>query len=285
MIGDLVNYLIRTQQKDRGWAFTHIRHPSDNDDTALALLALLGTNAEENVGRGINFLLANQRKDGGWATYYAGNRDKPKGAIPSIRVNPWWTQLDVPVADVTSHAVWALSNYYKRTRKHNVAKAIEKAVKWMYDDTIWEGSHGYLYGRWCQTFIPATASAIVSLNEVISSGAITNNRSDAEYLLENYVKWIKGLCNDGCGEDLESYHVGKPIISEPTIEHTAFAYLALSTIGESVNIQRLIDIAAMKRLEPSVNMAAFDVYINTAMPYYILLLTLNNIEVPSRDKI
>ena len=269
VVQNLINYLIGTQQKDGGWAFTHIRHPSDNDDTALALLALLETSTERNVEKGINFLLANQRKDGGWATYYKGNKSKPRGAVPSIRVNPWYTQLDVPVADITSHVVWALSNYYKRTQKYNVAKAIEKAIEWMYNDTVWEGGYGYLYGRWCQTFIPATASAVLALNEAINSGAITNNKSDAEYLLENYVKWIKRICNGGCGEDPESYHVGKPIISEPTIEHTAFAYLALRTIGESINIQNFIDIAAMKKLEQSINMTAFDVYINTVMPYYI----------------
>ena len=88
-----------------------------------------------------------------------------------------------------------LSNYYKRTQKYNVAKAIEKAIEWMYNDTVWEGGYGYLYGRWCQTFILATASAVLSLNEAINSGAITNNKSNAEYLLENYVKWIKRICN------------------------------------------------------------------------------------------
>jgi len=150
---------------------------------------------------------------------------------------------------------------------------------------VWEGGYGYLYGRWCQTFILATASAVLSLNEAINSGAITNNKSNAEYLLENYVKWIKRICNGRCGEDPESYHVGKPIISEPTIEHTAFAYLALRTIGESINIQNFIDIAAMKKLEPSINMAAFDVYINTVMPYYMILLTLNNIEAARHDRV
>lgn len=57
---------------------------------------------------------------------------------------------------------------------------------------------------------------------------------------------IKNLCKDGCGEDPESYNVENPIISKSTIEYTAFAYIALSMVSESVNIRRLIDIAAIK---------------------------------------
>jgi len=56
-------------------------------------------------------------------------------------------------------------------------------------------------------------------------------------------------------------------------------------IGESINIQNFIDIAAMKKLELSISMAAFDVYINTVMSYYMILLTLNNIEAARHDRV
>lgn len=273
---ELCDFIKQVQQMDGGWAFTNLRHPSDNDDTSLALLALLECETtNKHILGAIDFLLSNQRKDGGWATYDRGNRRKPEGPLPSIRTNPWWTQIDVPVADITSHVILSLVRTYKITKNHKIRESIMKGAEWLYNDAIWDGRYSYFYGRWCQTFIPATASVVVALSEALKAGAIYKDKSDFEDLLESCVRWLKHNYANGCGEHFESYHCGKPVFTSPTIEHTSLAHIAFKSVGENVNDEVLLRVAHERMLEPCVNMAAFDVYVNTAMPYYLLLLALN----------
>jgi hypothetical protein len=93
--------------------------------------------------------------------------------------------------------------------------------------------------------------------------------------MESCVRWLKHNYANGCGEHFESYHCGKPVFTSPTIEHTSLAHIAFKSVGENVNNEVLLRVARERMLEPYVNMAAFDVYVNTATPYYLLLLALN----------
>ncbi len=271
---ELCEYLAKVQQPDGGWAFTDERHPSDNDDTALAILALLecGNIAAADISKAVRLLLHNQRLEGGWATYGKGNWSKTTKYIPSIRKDIWWTLRDAPVADVTSHVIWALSRLYNildlRLRS-KISKAVGKTIRWLYADTFWEGRAGYLYGRWTQTFVPTTSHAVIALHEALQSIRLSRDDKDiAEELLEAYIAWLKRYCWNGCGESWQSYHEGHPCFEEhKTIEHSLVAQLALLRAGENPPIN-LFD----KSLKLGVNMAAFDVYTNTVVPIYLLLL-------------
>jgi len=272
---ELCQYLSTVQQSSGGWAFTDKAHPPDNDDTALAILALLecpNVERKENLLKALEFLLLNQRLEGGWATYGKGNWAKTIKYVPSIRRDVWWTLRDVPVADITSHVIWALARLYDKvnvTLKLKISKAIKKAIDWLYVDTFWEDRTGYLYGRWTQTFVPTTSHAAIALHEALEKVNLSlDTRSIAEELLEAYTAWLKRHCWNGCGESWQSYHEGRPLFETyKTIEHSLISRLALAHLNMNPPIKPFD-----KSLQLGVNMAAFDVYVNTVTPIWLSLL-------------
>ena len=73
-------WLVQNQNADGGWAFSGLPGsylPSDADDTALALFALLKLRmADSNtaIHRGLQWLRAHQGRDGSWSTYIPRTR-------------------------------------------------------------------------------------------------------------------------------------------------------------------------------------------------------------------
>jgi squalene cyclase len=261
-----------------GWAFVPFRgHPPDNDTTAMVLRAIreytnldleernIRVHIEKASKMGLNFLLRNQRNDGGWATYGLGNCKKPKGAIPSIRTNPWWTQKDPPVADITGHALSALSLYDLDDNS-----PIRKAIKFLErDQTI----DGYWYARWAHTFIYGTASVIEALSNYTNTPKI-------QKICDKAVDWIESIKNmDGWGESPDSYHKESYIKGGISTESTAWTVIALSSYGNKRQLVNYL-VTAWNNAEriPSINAAAFDVYTNTIYPYAFTLLAVSYCE-------
>lgn len=104
-----------TGARPGGWAWTHLPGGvPDADDTAGAVLALLGTQQGHGVERGIKWLLGLQNKDGGWPTFCRG-----WGRLPFDRSSP----------DIAAHAVRALLGFSQSAPDPRIGRACRRAAR------------------------------------------------------------------------------------------------------------------------------------------------------------
>jgi squalene-hopene/tetraprenyl-beta-curcumene cyclase len=186
-------WLIKNQNDGGGWAFSGLAGgnlPSDADDTALSVLALLrsGLNKDnKSVKNGIDWLINHQAKDGGWGTFRPG------------------AGKDVSVVSITSHAISAL------LEAKGFDSQIAKAINWI-KSSISES--GYWRDLWLSRNTYGTALAIEAL---IKTGNIDCDE------VRRGIKWLESCQNadGGWGEDINGNK------TESTIEQTAWSSYAL----------------------------------------------------------
>ncbi len=185
-------WLIENQNEDGGWAFSGLPNgnlPSDADDTALSVLALLRsglTKEHESVKNGINWLLKHQAYDGGWGTYRPGIGD-------------------VSCVSITSHVISAL------IEAKGFNSQIDKAIRWIKASI---SKQGYWKDLWLSRNTYGTALAIEALIKTGNSGSDEAKRG---------IRWLE-LCQNidgGWGEDINGNR------AESTIEQTAWSTYAL----------------------------------------------------------
>lgn len=215
-----VNFLVQNQAISGGWAFTHNnRELPDHDDTALALIALMKAEArgyrvaKRSIQKGYEFLLSRQNVDGGWAAFDKNQSVKQPGLLPPYHVEYGHELKDPGTADVTGHALLALS-FRKDSRSR---EAIRRAINWIIRDQVdfcW-------YGRWGLCYYYGTSRALMGL-------AAVGEKQTAPYI-ERSVYWIENTQNDdgGWGEDYRSYYSRTHVAGKSTLEHTAWCLLAL----------------------------------------------------------
>lgn len=215
-----VSFLIDNQSKNGGWAFSEFNPElPDHDDTALSLTALRFCLEkeyyipEETIENGINFLLKRQNKDGGWAAFDKNQSHKKAGYLPPWHVEYGHELKDPSTADVTSHALYALTLYKD---DFQLEQAIQNAISFLEKDQM---PQGYWYGRWGLCYIYGTSRAIIGLcaagckKDFVRKGAI----------------WLESFQNSdgGWGENYLSYFQSSPIQDKSTLEQTSWAIIAL----------------------------------------------------------
>nr|MCS5614138.1 hypothetical protein [Candidatus Poribacteria bacterium] len=136
-------WLIKHQNTEGGWAFSGLLDgglPSDADDTALAVLALLKSGfpiSNDAIQNGLNWLIANQSDDGSWSTYIPGEGDVGCVSITAhaievlLEVNGYQKQIDQAVAWLETHisrdGFW--DDLWLSKRTYGTACAINAIVK------------------------------------------------------------------------------------------------------------------------------------------------------------
>jgi squalene-hopene/tetraprenyl-beta-curcumene cyclase len=209
-----------------GWAFEfHNDTYPDIDDTAEVLLALGRTALPEQAGamaatgRAIRWLTGMQSRDGGWGAFDADNTRKLCMKLPFC---DFGAVIDPPSADVTAHAIEALS-------KEGLAggRAVRRGVAWLLraqeDDGSW-------FGRWGSNYVYGTGAVVPAL---IAAGVLPGKP-----VIRRAVSWLAGHQNadGGWGEDLRSYEDGElgrewAGRGDSTASQTAWALLALLAAG------------------------------------------------------
>ena len=181
-------WLVQNQNADGGWAFSGLPGsylPSDADDTALALFALLKLRmADSNtaIHRGLQWLRAHQGRDGSWSTYIPG-------------------QGDVGCVSITSHAIKAL------IEAGGFDTEINRACRWLKRQI---SPDGYWSDLWLAKNTYGTANAITAL---IQTGERDSNE------VHRGVQWLESAQNrdGGWGEDMFGNR------TESTVEQTAWS--------------------------------------------------------------
>ena len=189
-------WLIQNQNADGGWAFSGLpggNLPSDADDTALAVLALLKlklADSDTAIRRGLRWLGAHQGRDGSWSTYLPG-------------------QGDVGCVSITAHAVEAFIEAGGRDTD------VERACKWLKRQIAPDGHWSDL---WLAKNTYGTANAIAAL---IQAG----ERQCEE--IHQGVQWLESAQNHdgGWGEDMFGNR------TESTVEQTAWSAGALLLVN------------------------------------------------------
>jgi squalene-hopene/tetraprenyl-beta-curcumene cyclase len=207
-----------------GWAFEFENdiYP-DIDDTAEVLLALgkttlpAGSGLKEATERATRWLIGMQSRDGGWGAFDADNTRKVVTKLPFC---DFGEVIDPPSADVTAHAVEALS-------KQGLAgsRVVRRGVAWLLRA---QESDGSWFGRWGANYVYGTGAAVPAL---IAAGVLPGKP-----VIRRAVGWLVGCQNadGGWGEDLRSYEpdgrqdAGR---GESTASQTAWALLALIAAG------------------------------------------------------
>ncbi|MDE0298445.1 MAG: hypothetical protein OXN17_07430 [Candidatus Poribacteria bacterium] len=185
-------WLVQNQNADGGWAFSGLpgsNLPSDADDTALALCALLKlklAGSDSAMRRGFQWLLAHQGRDGSWSTYLPG-------------------QGDVGCVSITAHAIEAL------LESGGWDTNIDRACRWLKRQMSTDGHWSDL---WLAKNTYGTANAITAL--------ILTGEGDCNEVRQG-VEWLEDAQNPdgGWGEDM----LGNP--AESTVEQTAWSAGAL----------------------------------------------------------
>lgn len=209
-----------------GWSYNqyNIIYP-DNDDTALALMALQSTmmrsftmeyEKRAAIEMGKRWLLYMQNDDGGWATFSRNQSERHYGAAPSGFDDP-------SVPDITGHVLSALG----RLGHGREAPTIQRAIEFLKKDQTREGAW---YGRWGLCYIYGTSAVLMGLADV------------GEDMNEPYVKkavsWLESHQNTdgGWGERLAAWDpqgFTATEFADSTVEQTAWAVMALLSAGES----------------------------------------------------
>ena len=185
-------WLIKHQNKEGGWAFSGLLDgglPSDADDTALAVLALLKSGfpiSNDAIQNGLNWLIANQSDDGSWSTYIPG-------------------EGDVGCVSITAHAIEVLLEV------NGYQKQIDQAVTWLETHI---SRDGFWDDLWLSKRTYGTACAI---NAIVKAG-YHNIQA-----IKDGVKWLESVQNPdgGWGEDMFGNQI------DSTVEQTAWSTYAL----------------------------------------------------------
>jgi squalene-hopene/tetraprenyl-beta-curcumene cyclase len=215
-----------------GWAFEFNNdvYP-DIDDTAEVLLALERTTqpADSGLGdaieRATKWLIGMQSRDGGWGSFDADNTRKMVTKLPFC---DFGEVIDPPSADVTAHAIEALSR-----RGLGGSKPVRRGVAWLLRA---QESDGSWFGRWGANYVYGTGAAVPAL---IAAGVLPTKP-----VITRAVSWLVEHQNPdgGWGEDLRSYeppgsqygasqHGVAPGRGASTASQTAWALLALLAAG------------------------------------------------------
>ncbi|HUZ24101.1 MAG TPA: squalene--hopene cyclase [Streptosporangiaceae bacterium] len=210
-----------------GWAFEFNNdiYP-DIDDTAEVLLALERTSLppdsglSEAIERSTRWLIGMQSRDGGWGAFDADNTRKVVTKLPFC---DFGEVIDPPSADVTAHAVEALSR-----RGLAGSRPVRRGVAWLLRA---QESDGSWFGRWGANYVYGTGAAVPAL---IAAGVLP-----AKPVIRRAVSWLVDHQNPdgGWGEDLRSYespgsqYSSAPGRGESTASQTAWALLALLAAG------------------------------------------------------
>ena len=189
-------WLVQNQNADGGWAFSGLPGsylPSDADDTALALLALLKlrmADSDTAIHRGLQWLRAHQGRDGSWSTYVPG-------------------QGDVGCVSITAHAIEAL------IEAGGYDTDINRACRWLKHQI---SPDGYWSDLWLAKNTYGTANAITALIQ-------TGERDCKE--VHTGVQWLESAQNrdGGWGEDMFGNR------TESTVEQTAWSAGALLLVN------------------------------------------------------
>src|SRR5438067_230407 len=106
-----LRYLARAQNPDGGWGY-QLPGQSFTEPSALALMAVLGSEEGAVADATISWLLHLQRRDGGW------------GAMRGDSESGWQTSV----------AVWALSAARASGAHRDLGSAIERGSGWLLDN-------------------------------------------------------------------------------------------------------------------------------------------------------
>lgn len=233
-IKNAIKFILMTQTIKGGWSFdTYNRSLPDNDDTALAILALRKISGdiqinqiERSICRGIKYLLSMQNDDGGWGAFDKNQSYKKPGRLPPYHEEYGHELKDPSTADVTGHVLQALGK-----NEINISnKRIKKAIRWLQKDQL---PFGGWWGRWGICYLYGTTQVLQGLSAI------------GEDMNKNYVKtaidWLINVQNrdGGWGEHYSSYYSEKPIIGKSTVEQTSWVIIALMECG--INEPKIIE--------------------------------------------
>jgi squalene cyclase len=214
-----IDFLLRTQDVEGGWAFSEYNIGCcDNDDTALAIIAL---SYAKSVGytingiiiqRGINYLLKHQNRDGGWGGFDHNQSTKKAGYLPPWHIEYGHELKDPSTADVTGHVLLALS----LNKQYCKCTVFDKAVKFLKKD---QTQNGYWYGRWGLCYTYGTSRAIIGLTAVDCN----------DECVQRGVNWLLSFQNEdgGWGENYLSYFEPNPLCGNSTLEQTSWVLYSL----------------------------------------------------------
>lgn len=260
-----------------GWSYNqyNIIYP-DNDDTALALMALQSVIMKSftkeyakrvAIEKGKRWLLYMQNDDGGWATFSRNQGDKKFKAPPSGFEDP-------SIPDITGHVLSALGRLgYKRD-----VPTVQRAIEYLKKDQTEQGAW---YGRWGLCYLYGTSAVLIGLRDV--------EEDMNEPYVRRAVKWLKAHQNSdgGWGEEFDSWDnfmgVTYTKFGKSTVEQTAWVLMALLSAGESPKsdvIKRGIDyILRYQREDGSwitkeYTVLGLNIYRNTLYPHYWPLMAL-----------
>jgi len=210
-----------------GWPFEHENdHYPDVDDTALAILALLPSEARSPkrkevtraIDLGVAWILGMQGSDGGWGAF---DRDNDQQILNQIPFADLKSLLDPSTPDVTAHAVEALS----RAGIEASSAPMQRALRFLRRSQERDGSWS---GRWGVGYIYGTSAVLCALEAA------------GEDMSLPYVKragrWIESTLNadGGWGESCASYDQNRYVtLGHSTPSQTAWGLLGLLACGRS----------------------------------------------------
>ena len=222
-----------------GWSYNPSNSIySDNDDTSVALLALIHLRGQAAhleyrrrlaVRRATDWLLYMQGDDGGWATFL---RDADKDNDSKL---PTGIE-DTSVADVTGHVLSAFGALGFRASDERIQNAIGYLERSQTERGSW-------YGRWGLSYLYGTAAVLVGLRDVEADLSAPFVQKARKWLIDQQ------NADGGWGEAFsawnQSYGITYTEISKvSTVEQTAWAIMGLLAVGHPVNdpvIDRGID--------------------------------------------
>jgi len=218
------DWQVKCKARPGGWAFEldNDWYP-DTDDTAVVMMALLGTDLPERakefaIERGLEWLLGMQSSNGGWGAF---DRDNTKVFLREIPFADFGELLDPPSVDVTAHIVECLGRMGYRPG----FKPLDRALRYIFRE---QEPDGPWYGRWGVNYIYGTGAVLPALR------AIGFPMDDPR--VRKAVEWLKARQNadGGWGEDVLSYHKKELRGRGPsTASQTAWALMALLAAGEA----------------------------------------------------
>ena len=216
------DWQVRCSVRPGGWAFEFANdgYP-DTDDTAVVMMALLGTRLDPQrkqhaLRRGAKWLVAMQSGNGGWGAFDRNNVQTWTRHIPFC---DFGEVIDPPSADVSAHVIECLGRIGHRRGD----RVLNRALKYLHRE---QEPDGAWYGRWGVNLTYGTGAALMALDAVGESKDAEPVRRAAQWLLAHQNE------DGGWGERIEGYKDptwrGK---GPSTPSQTAWALLGLIAAG------------------------------------------------------